>query len=165
LFDHGEEVVEEAVPGFDFAEARALKFGVGGVVLDDGAEAVEMSVGVFEVRFDAEAEEAVGEAAEVEFSLEMLFAHAGQEDALDGAELAEPFESLERAPAAGAEQSHDFIEVERPLGGEKQAIDLPDRTRQRECASGTDEESDGLLLERVQGGSGGYRQCRPGGFT
>lgn len=154
MFDHGEEVVEEAVPGFDFAEAGALEFGIGGLVLDHVTKAVEMTVGVFEMRFDAQAEETVGQTPEIEFGLEMLFAHAGQEDAFDRAELTEPFESFECAAATGAEEGHDFVEVEGARGGEKETVDLADRAREREGTGGTDKERDGLLLEGVQSGSG-----------
>ena len=160
LFDHGEEVVEEAVPGFDFAETRALKLGVRGVVGDDGAEAVEMTVGVFEVRFDAEAQETVGKTAEIEFGLEMLLAHARQEDALDGAELTKPFDSFECAAAAGAQQGHYFVEVERARRGKKEAVDLADGTRQGKGAGGADEKRDGLLLEGSQGGEVRGLGCR-----
>jgi hypothetical protein len=148
FLDHGEEVVEEAVPGFDFAEAGALEFGVGGVVLDDGAETVEMAGGILEVRFDAETQEAVGQMAEVEFGPKVFFAHAGQEDAFDGAELTEPFETLERAAAAGAEQDHYFVEVERTGGGEKEAVDLSGRARQGQGLGGAEKERNGLDLER-----------------
>ena len=151
LFDHREQVIEQAVPGFDFAEARALEFGIGRVVFDRGAQSIEMVVGVVEMRLDAEAEEAGGQSAEVEFGLEMLLAHTRQEDALDGAELPEPLEALEGAAAAGPEQGHDFVEVERARSGEEEPIDLADGARQGERAGGADEERNGLLLEGSQG--------------
>ena len=153
------------MPGFDFAEAGALEFGIRGSVLDDSAKAVEVAVGVFEVRLNAKTEKTISQAAEIEFGLKMLFAHAGQKDTFDGAELAEPFEPFERAPAAGAEEGHDFVEIEWPLGGEKQTVDLADGSRQRESASRADEERNRLVLERVQSGIGRLRQCGPGGFT
>ena len=162
LFDHGEEVVEKTVPGFYLAEAGALEFGVGRVVRDDGAERVEVAIGVIEVRFDTQAQETVGQAPEVEFGLEVFLAHAGQEYALDRAELTEPFETLERAAAAGPEQGHDFIEVKRTRGGEKQAVDLADGTREREGAGGSNEERDGLLLKGAQSGTSRFRPSPAG---
>ena len=155
LFDHGEDVVEEAVPGFDFAEAGALEFGIGGVVIDNGTKFVEMGSGAVEMRFDAQTEEAAGQTAHVQLRAEVLFAHTGQEDALDGPDLPQPLEPLEGAAPTRSEQRHNFVEVERPRCAEKQPIDLADGARQRKGHGRADKERDGLLLERREHSKGG----------
>jgi hypothetical protein len=155
FLDDGQEVVEEAVPRFEFAEAGGLEFGVGRVPVDHRTQALEMTVGIFQMRLDAQAQKTAGQAAQVEFGAVMLLAHAGQEDALDGAGLPQPFEPLEGPAATGPEQGHDFVEIERLRRGEEQTVDLADGARQREGDHGADKKRHRLGLERRHGGMGG----------
>jgi hypothetical protein len=147
FFDDRQEVAEEAVPRFGFAQTHALEFSVGGIPVDHGAQALEMPVSVFQVRLDAQAQETVGQAAQVKFGLVMLFTHTGQEDALDSAELPQPFEALEGPAATGTEQGHDLVKIERLRRGEEQPVDLTDRARQREGDRGADKKRHQFGLE------------------
>ena len=139
------------MPAFHLVVTLALELGVGIFAgRDAGPQALKVLVSAFDVRVDPRGDEGSGQFAQIEHGSVEFFALTRLEDALDGADLTQPAQTLERAAAAGAEARYDLVEAERSLRREKQSVNLPDRRREREGGRGALENRHALALEIIE---------------
>lgn len=103
-----------------------------------------------DVGLDTVAEVSGGEVAQAGLGGEVRLSHSGDVNDLDGPDRPEPAEAFVRAATAHAKALGEVIEGDRFLRAEEEAVNLPDRTRDREAGHRVDEDAHALPLEVVQ---------------